>query len=321
MRVPSVLRSRSKGPRALSTAYSVLLGSVGYESRARYLCSRLANRAQVRLAPAFTFSRVLEYQSNLGKLRRLGFNIEELADEAFPDWVIANVIPPVDASDLPACVDISSMTRARIASTVWAFATAGSARAYTVDFVYAPAKFTRPPSAPVPIEEVGPVSPEFAGLETDPAFPTVAVVGVGYEVDKAVGACEFLDPGSIWALKPKGPEDLYNSAVEEANKDFWAILPKHNIRSYEVDNPFGTFVALESMVFGLLADARPLLVPLGPKIFALVSMLVALTHYDRVGIWRVSSGTSEVPVDRKPAGRVVALRVRFDSQPQEPVIG
>jgi hypothetical protein len=52
----------------------------------------------------------------------------------------------------------------------------------------------------------------------------------------------------------------------------------------------------------------------------LVSMLVALTHYDHVGIWRVSSGASEVPVDRKPSGRTVVLRVRFDSSGQETAI-
>jgi hypothetical protein len=55
-----------------------------------------------------------------------------------------------------------------------------------------------------------------------------------------------------------------------------------------------------------------LLCPFGPKMFALICMLVAQVHRPDVTVWRVSGGQSEQPFDHASAGMIYRLSIRFE---------
>jgi hypothetical protein len=67
---------------------------------------------------------------------------------------------------------------------------------------------------------------------------------------------------------------------------------------------------MNSLVDTLKPHFNTILIPFGPKLFALMSLLVATLH-DDVGVWRVSSGTLEAPVSRKPSGHIISVSVVF----------
>ena len=119
--------------------------------------------------------------------------------------------------------------------------------------------------------------------------PPVLVLGLGYENDKAIGAVEYIEPAAIWAFEPTGHDERYSKAIRQANKTLWDVLPQEKRLLYSVYHPFDCFVSLESLTYGLVRESRPILVPFGPKLFAVCCLLVSFAH-PMVSVWRVSSG-------------------------------
>jgi hypothetical protein len=137
-----------------------------------------------------------------------------------------------------------------------------------------------------------------------------AVVGLGYEQDKALGAVEHLQPGEVWVFAPHSAVEEYSVALKKANQVLLDTVPSSHRLVYEVGQPFDCFVTLESLVDRLAEEANVILLPFGPKLFALCSLLVAWLHSD-VAVWRVSAGKGEMPQDRRASGYVYGLRVEF----------
>jgi hypothetical protein len=144
---------------------------------------------------------------------------------------------------------------------------------------------------------VGPIAPEFSGWWSEPDLPTAAIVGVGYEQDKALGAIEHVQPSEVWLFFPRSPVAEYTSALEYANRSLIEKVKRERgkMLHYDVDAPYALFADLESLVAGLSSRANCILLPFGPKLFALSSLLVACVHRE-AAVWRVSG--AEQPTDR-----------------------
>src|SRR5207244_3741987 len=145
---------------------------------------------------------------------------------------------------------------------------------------------------------------------SEPERPVAAIVGLGYEPDKAVGAYEFLEAASIWVFQPLSEDARYMRDVERANRTLLKRIPNGQKVTYRVDQPISCFGMLESVVYGMLSGSRPVLLPFGPKIFALCAMLVATIHRS-VPVWRVTAEQQGEPIDREPSSKIVAIRVVF----------
>ena len=133
----------------------------------------------------------------------------------------------------------------------------------------------------------------------------------GYDLGKSVGTIEYIEPGEIWAMNPLGEDKRYEKSVLKANKLFMGALERNRIIDYDVFRPFETYYRLGSLVSGAMRSSRPVVIPFGPKIFTLCSLIVAINQYPNVSIWRVSSGKYEPVANRFPSGTVVGLRVFF----------
>jgi hypothetical protein len=210
-------------------------------------------------------------------------------------------------------VDISSFSRFRTAAFVAAVLQIRTEARIIVDFVYAGALFSEPIDAG-PMTSAGPVLPAFAGWSSEPDRPCVAVFGLGYELEKAVGVLEYLEPTHVWAFQPVGHDRRYTKAIALANRTFLESLPASRVVFYNIWRPAELVGRLESLIFGALRSARPMLIPFGPKIFTLSCLLVASLHYPEVPVWRVSPGDAAPPQDRVPNGKVIGLRVDFSTQ-------
>ena len=133
---------------------------------------------------AFGSNRVFSFPSNL-KFAETHAQVLQDADDdlqRFRSMVVESVTQVAQHERLArVAVDVSSMTRARIAATVESVeAAARSASAIRCGVLYAPAHYRAPvPDAETIIESVDPVSHGFTGWDPRVDAPTVAVFGLG----------------------------------------------------------------------------------------------------------------------------------------------
>lgn len=291
-------------------AYDADLVALGYESRSRAIAEEIPVKSKKPVAFGFAENQIFDYLVNRQWYEEHQYAVIEARDDEFRgifESVLQNVLDTTEGA-IRVRVDISSFTRPRLASIVSSFSEAASGRTITAEFAYTLAAFSPPPKELFPNIHVGPVLPDFAGWWTEPERPIVAIVGVGYEENKALGAVEHVQASQIWLFLPASPVKEYSPELQRANATLFDIIDKKYQYLYHVSQPFDSFARLESLTSGLLRNTNPIIFPFGPKIFALNALLVASIHPE-VAVWRVS-GAEEL-INRTSSGMHFGLGVVF----------
>ncbi len=299
-------------------AYDIVLATLGYEERARAI-AQAVDGAPHLAACGFDSHRVLSYEDNRTWFSDNGFQVVEPGDANYRAWLdtwlseaVADTAAAAgDGAPIRVAIDVSSMTRSRIACALETALQLGEHHPLAVDFLYTPALYRDPPEEPDFTASIEPVTPFFRGWPPDPMRPPAALIGLGYEIDKAAGAKEYLELKDIWAFMAEGDDPKYAEKVHENNELLWDEIESDRVVQYAISDPYGLFVQLESQLFGMLRQGRALVLPMGPKIFAVVSMVAALHHHPEVGVWRVRQ--LETPVQRVSSGQLYGLRVLLGS--------
>lgn len=295
--------------------YDAFIAAVGYERRARYIAETLDIKANKKLAAAFPDRKVYNYNENSDWFAESYFEVDEVKGESFGDWC-EHVFADIRSDKLTEqkiCIDISSLDRFRIAVLVDKIRKLDWNASIKVDFLYSLAKFSPPPTQIAPNRIVGPVLPSFAGWTDEPDKPPVAIVGLGYEQDKALGAVEHIQAAEVWAFIPVSKIRPYSGALVKANSTLLESIAIEHRLFYLVDKPLDCFATLESLTNRILKSSFPILFPFGPKMFTLCTLLVACL-YPNVAVWRVSAGNDEEAIDRIPSGYIYGLSVEFPEQ-------
>jgi hypothetical protein len=296
----------------------LLICACGFETRATAVAKLIHRMSKKRLAIGFPDRQVLSYLANRKWFDEHEFEIHTPRDSGFRQSLSQSMESSIADLRNESCriaVDVSCFNRLRLAHIVNAVQCLPH-REIQVDFLYTLASYSPPSEGTAPTTVAEPVIPQFAGWRPAPEKPTAAIVGLGYEANRAMGIVDYLEvDNAAWTFCPVGPIDEYTTAVELANESLLVStsFEGRNVR-YRVDDPFTTFLEMDRLTSLLKQRYNPLLIPFGPKIFSLISLLVASKH-EEVGVWRVSSGESEVPVDRLPSEHVIALRVLFRNEP------
>lgn len=296
--------------------WDAALASIGFEPRASAIARHLPAVDGPRVAVEFKVRREHAYPDNLAFFNDGGWTVTQ-------DWDDLEFLRMVKAllEDLAGrggehvprvAVDVSSMTRARIAAVVQALWELRDDAAVIADFLYAPAVFTEPVAPPPAILRLEPVSAYLSG-SLDALPDVLLIVGLGYEPYKAAGTVEFLEPREVMVFVPEGPDEKYLNRVHRANAGLLdGPLDPERIH-YAVSDPFDAFSSLESVVYDRLQQPGwlPALVPLGPKIFAVCVCVAAALHVEDVPVWRVSFRTDEPAHPHEAAGPVYGLTVEM----------
>lgn len=291
--------------------FDLALATIGYEPRARYIFENLCHRYSAGLALGFEMQHELDYERNRSWYRSNSFSTQDISDESYRS-ILLNVMKntAADHKAISVVIDISSITRSRLASALVIFDSFAATMPVEVNFVYSLASFTEPPTVVKPNSHVGPVAPEFAGWWNEPDRPLAAIAGLGYEQDKALGAVEYLQAAEVWTWIPESPIEDYSNALRKANQSLLEGVPLGRQLGYRVHDPFECYSRLESLIYGLSRTHNPVLLPFGPKIFSLCALLAALRH-PGVPVWRVSAEGQDNPVNREASGFVYGLSARF----------
>lgn len=208
-------------------------------------------------------------------------------------------------------LDISCMSRPTMAAAFQAVFEAAEVSVVRMDVLYVVAEYTAPPAELPPNEDIRPINDWFAGWPTNATASTSLVVGLGYERDKASGACEYFDAGETWVFVPQSSIGDYQIAVEKNNEDLLARARRRDhMAIYRVERPTETFGLLAGTVSQVVPKMNPVLLPFGPKIFFALSLLVAAV-YREVGVWHVT-GDSDLPEGaHAPTAYTPAFRVEL----------
>lgn len=293
----------------------LLIFAVGYETRSRFAAEELEGRFRTGLGIRFGEHEDLAFTENA---EWAAANQNVAVVEAPTRFDVARFVnetldslPEVQGRELHIGFDVSSFPRVNLAAIYTALTDfAVRAGGIRVDFIYSFAKFTVPPDEHGPVIEFGAVSPEFAGIgEAELGLATV--IGLGYESELALSAQQVLDPALTWLAVPRSPDAQFDRALTSSNDLLLNLVDPRNIWTYRADDPYSTFVELEAIVHGLDSSHNVVVVPLGPKLFVVVCLLVSSLYHNLVGVWRLSPGGLRIPREQFPTGQISYLTAHF----------
>jgi hypothetical protein len=141
--------------------------------------------------------------------------------------------------------------------------------------------------------------------------PIALVMGLGYEKDRAEFLRRSVDPAETYCFyaDPCGDERFVEK-VYVNNFKLIDSLHRSHVYNYPLHDMEKTDKLLTDLCLELRINYRIMLAPLGPKPFALISMLVG-ARYPDIEIWRVGAGKLESVYDRIPEGEPLVYRVEF----------
>lgn len=280
-------------------AYDGVICALGYEERASFNLSLLSKTSQHRLAVGFNGNKALHYEENRKRFNEHGFQILECGDAEYGNVIRAFLTqiskkPSEDTCSI--AIDVSCLNRVRIANLVEILMTIDSE--LHVDFFYSIAQYSPPKEEDdIPKVIVGAVSAFFAGWSDRPNLDVSCIVGLGYEAGLALGALDMIEADSVLALLPKSSVVEYEAKVVEANEELLQMIGKEACLDYDLRYPHDLFIRLDSMLSSGAGHSQIIIFPFGPKLFALISMLVAAKH-PKTAVWRISVGDNHKPANR-----------------------
>lgn len=298
--------------------YDLSICALGYESRCRSSAEKYEEQCVDAKKVAFSFdlNNCIAYAANFDVFEKLGFEIIQSSDDGLSSILKKSFSDPrFQENTSNVLVDISSFSRYRlgkILEELYRLLPTGS----KIFFNYTVAIFEDPKQSTAPITKLSPLTPFYAGIPSSPNKTLTCLMGVGYEEDRALGALEFLEIGETIIFKPISLDSRYDLAVDSANEILLNDVEGEKIIRYEMEAPSRIYSILDATVKGIVDESRIVTIPLGPKIFALISMLVSINNYPNMPIWSVSS-IKDDPVDRKPSDETLAFSVEKISMNNE----
>lgn len=294
----------------------LFIGVCGYESRSKYALQQLEVPPRRCILLDYESPEVLSYDGNkLAFLAVSNVIFFKLSDLAWLDAVkgeIESALLRISDQDrlLDIILDVSSASR-KVMSNILVLIRRSFRNRANISCVYSVAKFYEPPVAELPSHISEPVVGALAGWSEDLSKPPCAVVGLGFEPGRAIGCLDYLEIPEARLFFPFGPDPKFVSAVERANARLISEVGREFVLPYSVNDPSDTLAKLLSLVTGLEQDFRPIIIPFGPKIFATVSVIVAIQRSPNICVWRASSGGLTEPHDSEAQGSVCCLTVRL----------
>jgi hypothetical protein len=295
---------------AVSSDADLLFGAYGYESRSLHAVSTLKAKRRVLFAYDVKVHSEAHVRFTQGRAASKVEILQAETTEQFQNrlrWVL-EALP----KNPRIVLDISSFDRRRLGHClVMLQSFLSTLETIELEVVYSPASFSSPEKAMLsPSIEAAPVSDSFRGRVRRSNLPLAAVFGLGYEPHRAIGGFELLEPASAWAFMPGSGDVRYDTALADANRLFLGAFGSDEVLPYSVLDPADAYLRVESLVSTISRDARVVLVPMGPKIFSAICLLIGLGNSPtRPAVWRIGSSQPPVPKDVTALGPVVGLSV------------
>jgi hypothetical protein len=303
------------GPQEFSDTGDVdlLIFALGYEERSTSVAKAIRINSRQALALRFSGPPIHAFEENENWAASAGVTVIQWEAENYKADLrktIAEVCSGDTTHASPKiAIDISSMSRSMMAE-VWAALLRARIAMHCI-FLYSSARYDGAPLSFPPITINEPISSLFSAWPIEPQLPIELIVGLGYERGRAAAAIETFEATDITFFSPEGGDIEYASEIAEVNKTILRGSVGAPLVHYDVGNIFDTVARLSQFVSRSMSGSRSVIVPFGPKTFALAAMIAAISFPRRVSVWRMSGGTSDPTPNRISNGKISAVSVRL----------
>ncbi len=292
--------------------FDLFITSSGFESRATYLVQKININASKKIA--FVFDDKLDKfnrKSNDKILLTKGFELIEANGDS-GEKIIDKLKSLEFNSSLNILVDYSSMTRIWYATILSFFnSTLFSDKDITLYFSYSCAQFVSPPDEIIPNINVGPIT-GYNNLSISNK-PTILIIGLGYEIDRAYGLAEYLDAETYLFYTENFSDNSFSSLVEKNNEELIKSVSPENVFLYNIESIESTFFVLYNLCSRLIETNRIVLAPCGPKLFTMFCLITSHMLLN-VDVWRISPGKKSIPLDRIPNGEILVFKTKLTTR-------
>lgn len=275
------------GQRSFSTiskiAYDYFIYGLGFETRSPRIASEIGASSKI-IALRMPERQIHAWKKNIA----FAHTRKHIVHSKFSEF-ISGTLPGIFAKakkPLHICFDISSVNRIILAETVMQLARLCRADD-RIDIVYCPAAYREPDWQFPQIERIGPINSTLSSIETDVNKPLCLLLGAGFEAGIAMGLISQLEPRQSYCFWGEGIDSRFDRAVRRANFNFDFGGFNTKPIPYNIKDPKGAFLQIESAVYGFTKAFRVIIIPMGPKLFTFLTTLICMSYVGQVALWRV----------------------------------
>jgi hypothetical protein len=267
----------------------ILIASCGYELRSSQF-------ARAEKLDSYDKIFIIDYASEgIHSYDRNKADLLDLLPSSRTTWIVSshlnkllNALAPSVSSPVFLDVDCSSMDRSTLA-IVLANVKTSSDNFESLNMIYFPQTYSAPALNLETVSRFGPIARQFSGSSRSSSERMCLVMGVGYEFGKAIGAQDYLEPDELYAFYPTGTDPEFEKAILKANSNFDFVGDMEKVITYPLLDPTALLDNLLTLIDFKRQSHRVMLLPMGPKIFAALCLVVALRFHPDVRVWRYST--------------------------------
>ena len=293
-----------------TTRFDIFIAACGFESRGIYIGNMITTPENGKYVIYFS-DRKSEVSSNNREYFEKNNYISISNDLSLGCWLKDNISSFSSRGNRPIniLIDYSCMTRVMYGDILRVLFLADQCNPINLWFAYSLSKYHTCP--PMSFNRNAEPIPGYSYIDSDTSTEkgTALVIGLGCEKNRSEGLIEFIDPiEKVVFLTDKNSNTNFYNDILKVNKQVLASLPEKSIITYHLSDFMQLYSKLYSTCLALREQYRVILAPIGPKPFALASMLVSLS-LSGCDVWRVSGGPYDEPQDAKPNGKIVLVKV------------
>lgn len=300
--------------------FHFFIGASGFEKRCPFLVANFEVKARRFIVLAFREKATdLQRKVNDDFFKERNYEILQFSGEE--NVSLNKIINPetsVDpsAKEINIIVDYSCMTKKWYASIISELvANEDDKNVYHLFFSYTPAVF-RPPAKARSFR----LRESLLGNRTankENGKPVALIIGLGTDKKKAEYIAKNIKHQELVLMytDPAINKEYVKNLLQN-NQDLINSVDIRNFISFPIQNLEKTNRILVNLVLELRLKYKVIIAPMGPKVFTLVSLLIA-SRYPDVEVKRFSSGGNENVYPKEPASDPIILKTTFSNLDDE----
>lgn len=290
---------------------NLFIAASGYESRAIFIPQKFKHLKCKKLAIAFNeHSRELSRPANDKYFRENGFTLMNQKARVSPDY--SKIFSEFKQKRLHVLIDISVMTRDWYHGLLKYLHSYLDFEHFHLRMMYCPALYNEPIRLKKQIS-----MRKFAFIDEFLDRPkekkkTAMILGLGVEKNISEKVYDMVKPDQVFLLYADPHiEKKYVENVFVNNHGLISKIPIRYLKNYPLINTRKIYQTLLDIILPLRQDYNIVIVPQGPKIFSLLSMVFQISYPDiqlNYPVYKVKQIK-----DRKPYQRFTTIDLEFDA--------
>ncbi|NJK86465.1 MAG: hypothetical protein HC906_11345 [Bacteroidales bacterium] len=290
------------------------IAASGYQRRSTFLAEqvRIGDAKKILLTPADGQNPELQ-QKNEEVFAKLGFlSLNTLQNERLEiEKILHQICNETHCKDLNILVDYSCMTKLSYASIIdFLIRNDLPNERINLFFSYTPKQINTLP-AKIKVKSLQPIV-EFNQKVNQK--PTSLIIGLNSNIEPVKEVIERISPSRIFLFVPRFQHDeCYHSNISILNGELIERVPSENVFKYPANQPDQIISMLTSVCLDQRLDSNVILIPHGPKTFALSSILLTFRYPD-IRLLEIDQSEKKVQDEGFPANDPIIVKSVFSQE-------